>query len=137
MSQIQICSRVSLGKLNTMEYIHLNDDRLTYKQYDRLMSIMDHLSAPRPELEWNGIRRESKNLTNAQWQTKLTRELYITYKELHSGDEISREQVNDLFDDEYIDKLTSVRLRLKKWLHKKFNSCLSSKAPKKEGSGDL
>ena len=120
-----------------MEYIRIDDDRLTYKQYERLMTIMDHLTPPRPELEWNGMRRESKNLTNAQWQMKLSRELYITYRDLHPNDEISRDQINDFFDDDYVNRLTSVKRRLKKWMYKKFSCCLSPKSPKKEGSGDL
>jgi hypothetical protein len=120
-----------------MDYIRIDDDRLTYKQYERLMTIMDHLTKPRPDLEWRGMRRESKNLTKPQWQMRLSRELYITYRDLHPTDEISRDQVNDFFDDDYVDKLTSIRLRLKKWMYTRVKCCFPSNHTKKESEEGL
>ena len=137
MFKFHSCPPTPYDNEDTMDYIRIDDDRLTYRQYERLMTIMDHLAKPRPDLEWGGMRRESKNLTKPQWQTRLSRELYITYRDLHPNDEISRDQVNDFFDDDYVYKLTSFRLRLKKWLYKRVKCCFSSNPTKKEGDDGL
>ncbi len=100
-----------------MQHVRLSDDRLTYRQYERLTDIIEYISNPRPELEWGGFKRERRRLSAQQWFDKISRELYVLYRDLYPGDvDFSRDHVEDLFDDKYIDHLTSWRRRFFTWL---------------------
>jgi hypothetical protein len=100
-----------------MKYICISDDRLTYKQYDRLCDIYEYLQAPVEILEWRGVKREMKGLTVKQWKMKIMTALYTFYRDLHMDDDsFNRECVVDFFDDEYITNLTSFKNRIKHML---------------------
>ena len=84
-----------------MEHVRLSDNRLTYRQYERLSDIIEYISGPRPEIEWAGAKRE----------------LYTLYRDLYPEDvEFSRDHVDYIFDDNYIDHLTSWHRRFLEWM---------------------
>jgi hypothetical protein len=93
----------------------MSDDRLTIEQHDRLASILDYISVPRPELEWGGTRRESRRINSSEWKYKITMELYYLYRDLHPDDgEFTLECMTDFFDDSYVTELTSIKERFKR-----------------------
>tara|TARA_R110002073_G_scaffold57237_2_gene145642 strand:+ start:5498 stop:5815 length:318 start_codon:yes stop_codon:yes gene_type:complete len=96
--------------------------RLTIKQARELDDIMDYIAKPRPELEWMGTKAESRYLSHKQWQVKLGTFLYVIYNDMYPTKLINRQAVEDYFDDEYMDELTSISKRLKKF----FKNCFSS-----------
>ena len=111
-------------------YTMVDNDRLSHDQCVRLLDILDYLQVPRPELEWGGKKRESRKLTDAQWKAKLARELYTLYRDMYPRDVITRDHIEDFFDDNYVESIMSTRTRLKKFLCKVFG-CYRTPKPDK------
>lgn len=82
--------------------------RLSRCQLDRLDGIMEYTTSARPELEWMGHKRESKHLSKEQWRMILSSFLYRMYNDMYE-DSISREAIDDFFDDEYVTNLLSMK----------------------------
>jgi hypothetical protein len=95
--------------------------RLTLKQCRELDDIMDYITPPRPALEWLGLKAEAKYLPPKQWRIKLSTFLYVIYNDLHPNNLINRQAIDDYFDDEYTDELTSISKRLQKFFKKCFS----------------
>ena len=94
----------------------MSDNRLTLVQYDRLSDIVEYLSSPRPELDWGGIRRESRHMSKVEWRQRIAYELYIFYREMYPNDEeFTMELMDDFFDDAYVDNLVSFKRRIKEF----------------------
>lgn len=86
--------------------------RLTLGQYDRLENIMEYLVVSRPDLEWGGCKRESRNLSPVEWRRKLSGEIYMCYRDLYNDDRsMSMDVIDDYFDDMYVGDLTSLKNR--------------------------
>lgn len=84
-------------------------ERLTRLQYGRLDDIMEYTTMRRPNIGWMGHKKESRHLSKEQWTTKLSLFLYRTYNDLYNTEPISREAIDDYFDDAYVDNLLSVK----------------------------
>ena len=122
-----------------MEYICLDDDRLSYKQCHRLIDILSYIQSPRPELEWRGKKRESVRMSDSEWKCKLSNTLYSLYRDLYPTDVFTRSHVDDFFDDEYVDSLLSPRIRLARWCSKvrKFFGCCRTPKTVVDGHDEL
>jgi hypothetical protein len=104
-------------------YICISDERLSYKQYTRLIDILDYIRRPRPNLNWGGKKRESRHLSDNMWREKLSNVLYGFYRDLYPDDVFTREHVDDLFDEAYVTSLLSFGRSIKNLLRRSFTCC--------------
>ena len=73
----------------------------------------DYLQQRRPEIEWRGKKIESMRMSDGRWKEKLATTLYSLYNDMYIETPISREEVKDFFDDNYVGELMSVKNELK------------------------
>ena len=95
-----------------MSYIPVNTHRLSYEQCTRLTYINEYLQDKRPELEWNGRKLESRRLSDVKWKEKLAATLYSIYNDMFCDSPITRDQVTDFFDDEYVSSIMTLHNQL-------------------------
>ena len=99
------------------------EGRLSYEQCKRLIDMNDYLQQKRPEIEWRGKKMESMRMSDGKWKEKLATTLYCLYNDMYIETPISREEMNDFFDDNYVAELMSLKNELMNCVKKIIHCC--------------